>query len=153
VKRVIEALGSWRLIVVMIFLLVAGSSAGAATNVHRLAIQVSENDPGKMNLALNNAANVSSYYSGLGQDVEVEIVAFGPGLNMLRADMSPVKARLKQFAEGMPNVKFDACNNTLQAMEKQEGKKIDIVPEAHLVPSGVVRIMTLEEQGWSYIRP
>ncbi len=152
-KRSIEALGAGLLLVLAVLLLAPGSSSGAAANVHRVAIQVSENDAALMNLALNNAANISSYYTGLGQQVQVEIVAYGPGLNMLREDTSPVKTRLSSFAQGMPNVTFDACNNTLEHMEKQEGRKIQLVPEAHLVPSGVVRLMTLQEQGWTYIKP
>jgi len=154
VNKRIDIAGVYRLFVAALLLLVAGSPALAATPpVHRLAIQVSTSDAQTMNLVLNNAANVSTYYTGLGQQVQIEIVAFGPGLKMLREDSSPVKARLKSFGESMPNVRFDACNNTLQAMEKAEGKTIQLVPEAHIVPAGVVRLMTLEEEGWSYLRP
>ncbi|TAM60901.1 hypothetical protein EPN52_04060 [bacterium] len=151
-RQILGALAAVLALVLAFFLAAPAPSAGAGTNLHRVAIQVSDDNPEHMNLALNNAANMSVYYTGLGQDVQVEIVAYGPGLNMLLADTSPVKARLKSFAEGMPNVKFDACNNTLEHMEKQAGKKLALVPEAHLVPSGVVRLVTLEEQGWSYIK-
>ena len=74
---------------------------------------------------------------------------------MLRADTSPVKDRLKRLKEmAFPGkVQFSACNNTKQGMEKAEGKEIPIVPEATLVPSGVVRLMELQEKGWSYVRP
>ena len=58
-------------------------------------IQVSQNDPERMNLALNNTENAIKYYSGKGESIEVEIVAYGPGLNMLREDTSPVKDRIK----------------------------------------------------------
>ncbi len=136
-------------------LLAATSVAATSTVRHRLAIQVSQNDPAVMNLALNNASNVVDYYRAKGEDVQVEIVAFGPGLNMLRADTSPVKARLKLMKDvSFPSrIVFSACNNTKQAMEKREGHPIAIVPEARIVPSGVVRLMNLEEQGWSYVRP
>ncbi len=124
---------------------------------HRLAIQVDQNDPAVMNLALNNAENVMEYYRDKGEDVEVEIVAFGPGLNMLRDDTSPVKDRIAQIANADASfpakIVLSACNNTKQAMEKREGHAITIVPQARIVPSGVVRIMELEEQGWSYVRP
>lgn len=120
---------------------------------HRLSMSVSENNPEVMNLTLNNAANASSYYSGIGQDLQVEIVAYGPGLHMFRADDSPVKARLADFKSGMPNVVFSACDNTLKSMEKAEGKTIAIVPEARIVPAGVVRLVQLQEAGWSYVRP
>jgi uncharacterized protein len=140
----------------VVALFAAPSVADTTTTVrHRIAIQVDQNDPQVMNLALNNAGNVIDYYRAKGEDVQVEIVAFGPGLNMLRADTSPVKARLKLMKDvSFPStIVFSACNNTRQAMEKREGHAIAIVPEARIVPSGVVRLMNLEEQGWSYVRP
>src|SRR5579864_3373813 len=70
---------------------------------HRLAIQVDQNDPQAMNLALNNAENVIDYYRGKGESTDIEIVAYGPGLNMLRADTSPVKDRIKRMKDpGFP---------------------------------------------------
>lgn len=122
---------------------------------HRVVIQVDQNDPAIMNLALNNASNVIDYYRSKKQDVSVDIVTFGPGLHMLRADTSPVKDRivhLKDYA--FPStIQFSACNNTKQNMEKSEGRPIEIVKEASIVPSGVVHAMELQEQGWSYLRP
>ena len=122
---------------------------------HRLAIHVDQNDAQVMNLALNNATNVIEYYRAKNEDVDVDIVTYGPGLHMLRADTSPVKDRLKRLKElAFPgNVQYSACNNTKQGMEKAEGKEVPILSEAALVPSGVVRLMELQEKGWSYIRP
>ena len=122
---------------------------------HRLAIHVDQNDPQVMNLALNNATNVIEYYRSKNEDVDVDIVTYGPGLHMLRADTSPVKDRLKRLKElAFPgNVQYSACNNTRQGMEKAEGKEVPILSEATIVPSGVIRLMELQEKGWSYIRP
>jgi uncharacterized protein len=124
---------------------------------HRIAIQVDQSDPAVMNLALNNAENIIEYYRDKGEDVDVEIVAYGPGLNMLRDDTSPVKDRIARIASTdatFPSrIAFSACNNTLQGMEKREGHAITIIPQAKMVPAGVVRLSELEEQGWSYIRP
>ena len=125
----------------------------ADSKVHHVAIQVSVNDPAVMNLALNNAANVAQDYSAKGEEVEVEIVAYGPGLHMLRDDTSPVKARVRSIGESMPNVAFTACGNTQEAMQKTEGKEIPLVSRAKVVPAGVVRLMELQERGWSYVRP
>jgi uncharacterized protein len=136
--------------------LLAWSSAHAdSTKPHRIVIQVDQNDPDVMNLALNNAKNVIESYRAKNQDVDVEVVAYGPGLHMLRDDTSPVKDRIKELAEvSFPsNITFAACNNTKQGMEKREGHAITIIPQAHLVPAGVVRIMELEEQGYSYVKP
>jgi hypothetical protein len=133
----------------------AGSALAADTKPHRVAIQVNQNDPQVMNLALNNASNVLEYYRAKNQDVEIDIVAYGPGLHMLRADTSPVQDRLKRLKEmAFPNkIQFSACNNTKQGMEKAEGHAISVIPDATIVPSGVVQLMELQEQGWSYVRP
>lgn len=133
----------------------AASGFTADTKPHRVAIQVNQNDPLVMNLALNNATNAIEYYRGKNEDVEVDIVTYGPGLHMLRADTSPVQDRLKRLKEmAFPGkVQFSACNNTKQGMEKAEGHAISILPDATIVPSGVVRLMELQEQGWSYVRP
>jgi uncharacterized protein len=122
---------------------------------HRIAIQVDQNDPGVMNLALNNANNVIDYYRAKGQDVQVDLVTYGPGLHMLREDTSPVKDRIKQLKDSAfpSTVQFSACGNTKENMEKKEGKPVSIVSEAVLVPSGVVHLMELQEKGWSYVRP
>jgi intracellular sulfur oxidation DsrE/DsrF family protein len=122
---------------------------------HRVSIQVDQNDPQVMNLALNNATNIIEYYRTKNEDVDVDLVTFGPGLHMLRDDTSAVKDRIKRLKElAFPGkIQFSACNNTKQNMEKAEGKAVPIMADATLVPSGVVRLMELQEQGWSYVRP
>jgi intracellular sulfur oxidation DsrE/DsrF family protein len=127
-------------------------SAGKSSE-HRLILQVNSNDPAAMNLALNNATNVTKYYKDLGEKVKVEVITFGPGLHMLRADTSPVKARIETMALSMPEVSFKACGNTQENMQKAENKDILIIPEAQVVKSGVVRVMELEEHGWTYVKP
>src|SRR5215212_8160442 len=110
----------------------ATSALAADAKPHRVAIQVNQNDPQVMNLALNNASNVIEYYRGKNEDVEVDIVTYGPGLHMLRSDTSPVQDRLKRLKElALPGkIQFSACHNTKQGMEKTEGKAISILPEA-----------------------
>ena len=134
----------------------AGHGANAESGKpHRVVIQVDQNDADVMNLALNNARNLLDYYRDKHEDVDVEIVAYGPGLHMLRDDTSPVKDRIRELAAvSFPSkLVFSACNNTKQSMEKREGHPITIIPQATIVPAGVVRIMELEEQGYSYVKP
>jgi uncharacterized protein len=140
--------------------LISAASAGEAkmqgsTKPHRLLIQVDQNDPAVMNLALNNAKNVIEYYRAKGEDVDVDVVTYGPGLHMLRTDTSPVKDRIKNLKDAAfpGKIQFSACNNTKEGMEKNEGHPINVLSDAVLVPSGVVRLMELQEDGWSYIRP
>jgi hypothetical protein len=125
----------------------------ADKTLHRLILQVNSNEPAMMNLALNNATNVAQYYEDLGEKVKIEIVTFGPGLHMLRDDTSPVKARIKAITASTPAISFKACGNTQENMHKAENKEIPIIPEATVVKSGVVRVMELQEQGWTYVKP
>lgn len=120
---------------------------------HNLVLQVNTNEPAMMNLALNNATNVAQYYKDLGEKVTIEIVTFGPGLHMLRDDTSPVKARITAIAASTPAISFKACGNTQENMSKAENKEIALVSEAKVVKSGVVRVMELQERGWSYVKP
>ena len=140
-------------VVAMLSLSSPGFAAEGKT--HRLAIHVDQNDPAVMNLALNNATNVIEYYRGKGETVDVELVTYGPGLNMLRDDTSPVKDRIKHIKDlAFPGkIQFSACENTRKGMEKKEGHPIPIMSDATPVPSGVVRLMQLQEEGWSYLRP
>jgi len=136
-----------------ILLLPLAFASAQAAEKHRLALQISDNDPVKMNAVLNVAANVSKYYSEKGDEIDIEIVAFNAGLNMLRQDKSPVLTRLKSFKQGMPNISFKACENTLEAMTRTEGKEPPLVENAERVPAGVVRLMELSEKGWPIVRP
>lgn len=131
-------------------LVTAGFAEG---HIHKLALQISDNNPQKMNTVLNVAANVARYYSEKGEEVEIRVVAFNAGLHMLRADTSPVVDRLKSFEQSMPNVTFAACDNTLAAMTKKEGKEPPLVSVAEHVPAGVVDLIRLDEAGWTIVRP
>ncbi len=135
--------------------LAAKAKANPAAKPHRIVVQVNQNDPAVMNLALNNATNVIDYYRAKSVEVKVDLVTYGPGLHMLRDDTSPVKDRIKQLKDyAFPStVQFSACGNTKENMEKKEGHPINVLSEAVIVPSGVVHLMELQEKGWSYIRP
>lgn len=124
-----------------------------AAAVHKLAIHVDENDPARMNMALNNAQNARAYYESRGEKVIIEIVAYGPGLTMFRKDSSPVADRIGMMAMEDPDMAFSACGNTHAAMSRKAGKEVELLPEAKIVPSGVVRLMELQEEGYAYIRP
>jgi uncharacterized protein len=142
-------------IVALISMAAISGSRAADDKTHRVAIQIDQNDPQIMNLTLSNVINLIEYYRDKNEDVEVDIVAYGPGLQMLRADTSPVQDRVKHLKDTVfpGKIQFSVCNNTKQAMEKAEGHAISILADATIVPSGVAHLMELQEQGWSYIRP
>jgi intracellular sulfur oxidation DsrE/DsrF family protein len=129
-------------------------SPSVAQAHEKLVIQVNSNDKTIMTYALNVAANVTKYYQDLGEETpDIEIVAFGPGLHMLRADTSPVKQRMEGFLAGsFPNVTFAACGNTMQKMTKKEGKVPELLTGVTNVPAGVIRIMELQDLGYNYIK-
>jgi uncharacterized protein len=145
-----------RKLLVTLPLALAAMPVLAAGRTHHLALQISDGSPDKMTTVLNVAANVSRYYSEIGDEVEIRIVAFNAGLNMLRTDRSPVLAHLKSVSESLPNVTFEACANTRDAMARKEGKKPEEIPlfaGSKVVPAGVVELMDLGEHGWTIIRP
>jgi uncharacterized protein len=118
---------------------------GIAQEKHKVVFQVSDNDPAKWNLALNNARNVQA---DLGKEnVEIEIVAYGPGLAMLKME-SPVSARLAQALD--LNIGLLACVNT---MENSRTPKSDMYGGIGYVQAGVTHLMKRQKEGWAYIRP
>lgn len=122
-----------------------GGARMAADGKTRVVIQVSDNDPAKWNLALNNAQNLQQ---ALGKDkVQVEIVAYGPGLNMLKAN-SKVAGRVNGALD--QSVDIVACGNT---MKKMKVTKNDLIAGSRVVEGGVIEISERQQQGWTYIRP
>lgn len=120
-------------------------AARATHGLQRVVIQVSDNNAGKWNLALNNAQNVQQ---ALGKkNVHVVIVAYGPGLPMLKWT-SVVGTRVAHAIK--KGVKVVACETT---MRKMHLTKKDMLPNLAYVPSGVPYIMKLQQEGYSYIRP
>jgi intracellular sulfur oxidation DsrE/DsrF family protein len=110
-----------------------------------VAFSVSDKEAGKWNLALNNASNAQK---SLGKDkVDIEIVVFGPGINMLKAD-STASNRIDQAIKN--GVKIVACENSMTNFKLA---KADMNPNISYVPGGVVELMRLQKAGWAYVRP
>lgn len=125
------------------------------TFVHKLpfakrhvVMQVSQDNPHRWNLTLNNAQNMEQFFGN--DEVRIVVVAYGPGLKMLLAG-SPVASRIKSLDAG--GVEFDACHNTMEHMAKKLGHLPKLVSQAVIVPGGVIRIMQLEHAGFDYIKP
>lgn len=137
----------------MLLALVLGAQLALANPAHKVAIHVDEQDPAVMNMALNNAQNIASYYASKGEEVMIEIVTYGPGLHMLRSDTSPVADRISAMALEMTNLSFSACENTINGMKKKSQKDVPLLSEAKVVPSGAVRLMELQAEGYAYLRP
>ena len=129
----------------LVLALVPALSHAQKAEGYKVVLQVSDADPAKWNLALNNANNI---LHDLGKgNVEIEIVAYGPGLGMLKAE-SKVADRLAQALDN--NVGLLACENT---MRNTKVTKADMYSGIRYVDAGVVHIMKRQREGWSYIRP
>jgi len=115
---------------------------------HRLVIQVSTDQVRTQTIALNNAINLQKLY---GMDnVIIEVVAYGPGLNLLTTESSAA-SRVKSLAA--QDITFSACQNTMDAVMKKTGKLPVLLEGVQTVNAGVARIMELQEHGYAYIRP
>ena len=112
---------------------------------YKVVIQVSDEQSAKWTLALNNARNVQQ---DLGADkTRIEIVAYGPGIAMLKADSLAANRIVEAFASGVAIV---ACENT---MRNQKLSRQDMLSGIAYASAGVVRIMQRQQQGYAYIRP
>ena len=118
--------------------------AQSAMAKNRALFQVPDNDPARWNMILNNMQNLREGVGG--EPVEIELVAYGPGINMLKSDSS-VKQRIAEALKS--GVKVNACQNTMNGMKLTAP---DMLPEIGYVPSGVVEVMRKQQQGWAYIR-
>ena len=123
----------------------SAQSTQAGAQRARVVIQVSDNDPAKWNLAINNAKNIQTDLGA--PNVDIEIVAYGPGIGMLKMD-SPVGGRIDEASAA--GVKVLACENTMRG---QKLTRTDMLNGIGYVPAGVVELMTRQQQGWAYIRP
>ena len=139
-----------RFVTAVLFLIGLASfvtAAQAASNAGKsgVVIQVSENNAAIWNLALNNAENIQE---ALGKEnVNIEIVAYGPGINILKFDSEAAPRLKKANADG---VALLACGTT---MRKQKLTEKDLDGHIKVVPAGVIEIMNKQREGWAYIKP
>jgi intracellular sulfur oxidation DsrE/DsrF family protein len=115
---------------------------------HRIVLQLSDNDPKKEGLVLSVANNLIKAYNP--DKIAVEVVAFGPGIDLLRAENANRTRVESLIAQG---VKFDVCVNTLDTIERETGKRPAIIPKAIPVQVGVGQILSLTENGYTLVRP
>ncbi len=123
-------------------------SAQAGDALHKIVIQVSTDDPRTQKIALNNAVNLQKAYGV--DNVDIEIVAYGPGLSLL-TKKSGQADRVESLA--LSDITFSACGNTMAAVTKKSGHTPVLLEGVEQVKAGVAQIMELQEQGYAYVRP
>jgi intracellular sulfur oxidation DsrE/DsrF family protein len=142
-----------RALTLLVGILLATTLPALAQTSHRLLIHVDSADPEVMVEALHNATNVIDAVRKQGGTATIEIVANGPGTSMFIDELSPVKNEVRRIHAAYPAIVMSACGMSLAHIEAAAKKKLTVMPEARVVPSGAARIMELEEQHWSYLKP
>jgi uncharacterized protein len=115
---------------------------------HRIVLQLSDNDPKKQGLVISVAYNLLKFYDP--DKVAIEVVTFGPGIDLLRPENANRKLVESLVAQG---VRFDVCLNTVDTIERETGKRPEIIPAATPVQVGVGQILLLTENGYTLVRP
>jgi intracellular sulfur oxidation DsrE/DsrF family protein len=115
---------------------------------HKIVLQLSDNDPTKQGLVISIANNLLKFYDP--DKVAIEVVAFGPGIDLLRPDNANRKMVESLVAQ---SVRFDICLNTVDTLERDSGKRPEFIPVATPVQVGVGQIMLLTENGYTLVRP
>lgn len=141
------------ILIVLLTALVSLSGCNTAATkkddgMRKVVIQVSTKDPLTQKIALNNAVNLQRHY-GIDK-IQVEIVAYGPGLSML-TKKSKNSLRVQSLA--LSEIRFSACGNTIKKITKKTGKKPVLTAGVKVVPAGASRIIELQNQGYAYLRP
>ena len=124
--------------------------AVAATD--KLVIHINENDPALFQEVLTNIENIQAHYAASEDDVIIEVVAYGRGITMLLADTSPVADRIEFLQFAYDGLTFTACGNTLDARAKHQNS-VTLLDDVTMAQTGIVRIMELQQQGYSYLKP
>ena len=115
---------------------------------HRLVLQLSDDEPKKQGLIISVANNLLKFY---GPDrIAIEVVTFGPGIDLLRADSANRQYVDSLVAQG---VRFDLCMNTVETIERNTGRRPEFNPNAMPVEAGVAQILALTENGYTLVRP
>jgi intracellular sulfur oxidation DsrE/DsrF family protein len=115
---------------------------------HRIVLQLSDNAADKQGLVISVAYNLLKLYDP--DKVAIEVVAFGPGIDLLRSENANRKLVESLVAQG---VRFDVCLNTVDTIERETGKRPDILSVAIPVQVGVGQILALTENGYTLVRP
>jgi len=115
---------------------------------HKIVLQLSDNDPRKQGMVISVANNLMKFYDP--DKVAVEIVAFGPGIDLLKPD-NPIRKQVESLvAQG---ARVDICLNTVDTLERETGKRPEFIAAATPVQVGVAQILLLTENGYTLVRP
>ncbi len=135
---------TWRRIAGSLVLLIGLTGSITAHAQDKVVFQITDGDAARWMLVLNNVRNLQTV---VGKDADIEVVAYGPAITLLKTD-SPIAARISEAVGA--NVRVVACENTMASMKLT---KAEMLGDVGYVPAGVVEVMRKQQQGYAYIRP
>jgi intracellular sulfur oxidation DsrE/DsrF family protein len=127
------------------------ANSAARLKVHHVVLLIDSDDEKTMGHAISYSINLARSYADKSEKIEIEVVANGAGIKLLRADTSPLQQPLFLLRQMVPDIVLSMCDSSRKIAEQKEGHAIALVPGARLVPFGIGRVFELEEAGWSYI--
>lgn len=137
----------YAVLLLLFSILYLGASHATEAPRYQMLLQVSEDSMDKLNLALNNAKNAQIAFGP--ENIEIEIVVFGPGIQTLKYYApSPIRDKVKQATYN--GVRIVVCEN---AMRSANLRPSDMLEEVKYVPSGVAEIVEKHTLGWTYVKP
>jgi intracellular sulfur oxidation DsrE/DsrF family protein len=129
----------------------AVSLAGVTEDTHKLLMHIDSADPAKYKSLLDDIDKLTQHQAALGQPIQVEVIASQSGLGMLRTDVTPYAQRISTLEAQHPNVKFVACNQSIQRLSKS-GVKVKLLPNTQITPNATEEVVQRLHDGWSYIK-
>ena len=123
----------------------------ANEQVARLMIHVTTDDPVRLDILLNETEDLLKRYEASQKSLEMSILTNSKGIGLV-ATSTPFAERLRALTERYDNITFNACRETLERLNKDELRNLELLPEAHVVPSALGEVIKRRQQGWSYIK-
>lgn len=124
----------------------------ASESMTRVLVHLTSSDSDSGLNTLSNIEQMLLEYRSKGQNVKVEVVANGHGIDLLRKETTPFAQLIARLARDYDNLSFAACKNTIDQMQITSDDQIELIPQAKLIESGIVEVIERQKQGWTYIR-
>ena len=122
------------------------------SNTWHVMLHVSNNDPRRFNILLNETEYLLKTHKKNHQPIEIELLANGKGINLLKDKGSVLTEKLEQLTDKYPNLILSACGQTLARLEKDTGEKVTLLPGTNVVRSALYQVTKRQKEGWSYFR-
>lgn len=124
----------------------------AAEETWRVLLHLTTDNPTRLQVVLDEAEALLEQRSRNNQPVQMQILANGKGLNLLRADTSAYSQRIKAMQERYKNLVFVACGTAIRRLQEEKKLNVQLLPDIDVAPSALGEVMQKQSQGWTYIK-